>query len=353
MATDPPFNKGRDFHATPESLSDGASFIDRWDWDRDVGGHQDWIDAIQDDWPALWAVIDWTRMVHSDAMGAFLCNLAVRVLELHRILKPGGTLTMHCDHTANAYVRTMLDAVFGRKGFRNEIVWCYNGGGVPKADFPRKHDTIFRYVKAGGQPTFNVERVPYGAHNADGQQRRATSHGGTRSRDYHPDGTPRVDWWTDPKPLINWDDEKLLGYATQKPVALYERIVRACSNEGDVVLDPYCGCATTIVAAEQLGRRWIGIDYWSAPPKCSASGSNAASGPRRRPCEATTATPPRRRCVPSGRPTRRRGARCSPAPRCSPSCLSSRAGAAVDATAPTTIRSSGRLTTSRPAPTAG
>nr|MBF2753647.1 site-specific DNA-methyltransferase [Gammaproteobacteria bacterium AqS3] len=124
IATDPPFNKGRDFHATPDSLTAGSKFQDRWSWDHDV--HQDWVDSIIDDHPKLWGAIEAARYTHSDSMGAFLCFLSVRVLAMHRILKPTGSLYLHCDTTANAYIRLMLDAIFGERNFRNEIVWSYS-----------------------------------------------------------------------------------------------------------------------------------------------------------------------------------------------------------------------------------
>ncbi len=128
-------------------------------------------------------------------------------------------------------------------------------GGVPKFDFPRKHDVILRY--AGKTRTFNVERKPYGSHAKRG--RRATDLGGTRSVEYNAAGTPINCWWPDIKPLINWHSERL-GYPTQKPLALLRRIIKVSSNENDLVLDPFCGCGTTIHAAEELNRKWIGID---------------------------------------------------------------------------------------------
>ena len=131
------------------------------------------------------------------------------------------------------------------------------GGGVPKKDFPRKHDLILRYVKSD-EWVFNVERKPYGEH-ATKSPKRASSRGGTRSVEYNPEGTPINDWWDDVRPVINWDAERT-GYPTQKPLALYKRMIAASSNPGDMVLDPFAGCATTAVAAEQLGRQWIGID---------------------------------------------------------------------------------------------
>ena len=256
IATDPPFNKNRDFHATPDSLAKGARFSDRWSWERDV--HEEWTDSIIDDWPAVWEVIIAARAAYGDDMGAFLCWLGVRLMEMRRVLRQDGSLYLHIDHTAHAYVKTLLDAIFGRKNFRNEIVWCYAGGGVPKADFPRKHDILLRYAKSGDY-TFHVERKPYGKHNTTGK--RATDRGGTRSLEYHKDGTPVNDWWADIKPIINWSSERT-GYPTQKPLALYERIIKASSNEGDFVLDPFCGCATTPIAAERLKRQWVGMDIW-------------------------------------------------------------------------------------------
>ena len=178
-------------------------------------------------------------------------------MEMKRILREDGSIYLHCDPTASHYLKELMDAIFGRKQFRNEIVWCYAGGGVPKSDFPRKHDVILRY--AGTDRIFNIERKPYGSHAESG--RRATDLGGTRSVEYNPLGTPVNDWWADIKPLINWDKEKI-GYSTQKPLALYERIIKASSNKGDIVLDPFAGCATTCIAAEKLDRQWVGIEIW-------------------------------------------------------------------------------------------
>ncbi|MYH76447.1 MAG: site-specific DNA-methyltransferase [Acidimicrobiaceae bacterium] len=128
IATDPPFNKGKDFHATPDSLAKGGKFQDRWRWDDDVEG--EWIDQLQDDWPNVWRIIAAARGSWGDDLGAFLCFMAVRLLEMHRVLKSTGTLYLHCDPTAGHYLKSLLDAIFGRKQFRNEIIWCYMGGGI-------------------------------------------------------------------------------------------------------------------------------------------------------------------------------------------------------------------------------
>ena len=256
IATDPPFNKNRDFHATPDSLAKGARFRDRWSWERDV--HEEWVDSIKDDWPAVWSVIEAARAAYGDDMAAFLCWLGVRVMEMHRVLRQDGSLYLHIDHTAHAYVKGLLDAIFGHKNFRNEIVWCYSGGGIPKKDFPRKHDTLLRYTKSS-EYTFHVERKPY---------KENTQEVGIHSTYSGPDnkidldrGTPVTDWWIDISTVTGWNPERT-GYPTQKPLALYKRIIKASSNKGDIVLDPFCGCATTPVAAEQLERQWVGMDIW-------------------------------------------------------------------------------------------
>ena len=221
--------------------------------------HQDWVDQITDDYPALMEAIESARFAHSDGMGAYMCFMAVRLMEMHRVLKPTGSLYLHCDPTASHYLKAVLDAIFGYRRFRNEIVWCYRGGGVPKTAFARKHDLIFSYSK-GGTVTFNRQYVPY----SDASQALVRGRGGVgidgRKRDLER-GASMPDWWTDINSLQTWSPERK-GYPTQKPLALYERVIRASSNEGDVVLDPFCGCATTPIAAERLQRQWIGMDIW-------------------------------------------------------------------------------------------
>ena len=262
IATDPPFNKGRDFHATPDSLAAGAKFEDRWRWEVDV--HQEWVDAIQDDWPAVWQVIEAARVAAGEDMAAFLCWLGVRLLEMHRILREDGTLYLHCDPTASHYLKALLDGIFGRKNFRNEIAWCYTGPAANKKDFPRKHDLIFRYAKSN-KPTFNhdepVLRLPYKPSLTMGHMQKTKGGDHTTGlAEQMAKGKLAEDWWSDIPRLANAKES--IGYPTQKPLALYERIVTASSNEGDFVLDPFCGCATTPVIAERLGRQWIGMDIW-------------------------------------------------------------------------------------------
>ena len=257
IATDPPFKKGRDFHATPGSLAGGASFKDRWNWDDDV--HDDWVDRIKDDWPAVWGVIESAKLSYGEDMAAFLCWLAVRLMEMHRILRPDGSLYLHIDHTAHAYVKCLMDAVFGWKNFRNEIVWhYYNIANVARKHFGRKHDSILWYSKSA-KVSFNWDDMREDYSPNSNWVKSFESYGDDR---YKPDKRGKLmhDVWR--LPTINNMAKERTGYPTQKPLALYERIIKASSNEGDWVLDPFCGCATTPIAAERLKRRWIGMDIW-------------------------------------------------------------------------------------------
>lgn len=256
IATDPPFKKGRDFHAVPTSITAGARFQDRWKWDKDT--HLDWIDQIQDDQPAAWAVIDWSRMTYGDDMGAFLCFMAVRLMEMKRLLKPTGSIYLQCDPTASHYLKTLLDAIFGKKNFLNEIIWSYRTGGAGKKWFARKHDVIFLYARNEGKHTFHVQKE---------KSYCSSTPPGFKEIDTFQDKDGR--WYTMARMRDVWDinaigrsSKERTGYPTQKPIDLYSRIVEASSNKGDMVLDPFCGCATTLVAAENLGREWVGIDLW-------------------------------------------------------------------------------------------
>ena len=274
IATDPPFNKNRDFHATPDSLSAGASFQDRWSWQDDV--QLEWLNVLSVEAPEVYAVIDAAKAVWGDDMGAFLCWLGVRLLECHRILKPTGSLYLHIDHTAHAWVKCLLDAIFGRRNFRNEIAWCYRTGGASKRTFARKHDTLLFYSKSDNYK-FNL---PLDKSYLTGQMGHRVSDetftdewgvyqnilfSSTLIKLYKDERgyftlTGCRDYWN--IDAVGRTGKERTGYPTQKPLALYERIIQASSQPGDVVLDPFSGCATTPVAAERLGRQWIGIDIW-------------------------------------------------------------------------------------------
>ena len=310
VATDPPFNKSKDFHATPDSLAKGARFSDRWSWDKDV--HPEWVDSIKDDYPGVWAVIEAARAAHGDDMAAFLCWLGVRIMELHRVLKPTGSLYLHIDHTAHAYAKALMDGIFGKANFRNAIVWRSTSAHSDSKRFGMNTETLLFYTKgdtwtwnplyepydekyearfrykdpdgrrwsdydltakglAGGGYEYTYKgktelwRVPLVTmKQLDAEARlHFTKSGGIRRKRYLDEmpGRPVQQLWADIDP-INSQAEERTGYPTQKPLALYERIIKASSNLGDVVLDPFCGCATTPIAAERLGRQWVGMDIW-------------------------------------------------------------------------------------------
>ncbi len=260
IATDPPFKKQRGF------FSDAGGYDDRWTWQKDILGldrkgnaiaenHDDWIDQIQDDWPGAWKVIDSARAVYGDDMGAFLCWLGVRLMEMHRVLRDDGSIYLHIDHTAHAWVKALMDAIFGKGNFRNEIVWFYKTGGVSKRWFGRKHDTILFYSKLGDykftpQKEKSYLSHKYGFSNIEIQE---DDQGLFRMV------TMRDVWDI---PALRGNQPEYTGYPTQKPLELYERIIAASSNPEDIVLDPFCGCATTPVAAERQGRQWVGMDIW-------------------------------------------------------------------------------------------
>ncbi len=272
IATDPPFKKGRDFHATPNSLAAGAKFQDRWSWADDVEG--EWVDQITDDWPNVMQVINGARQSHGDDMGAFLCFMGVRLLEMRRVLRNDGSIYLHCDPTASHYLKQLMDAIFGKRNFRNEIVWCYNVGGKGKLRWATKHDILLFFTKtqkytfdgkAAGISRDTGTKSLGGKIGVDEEGRsyqdklvKATN---KYYRYYLDEAKIPEDWWTDINSLQSGVKERT-GYPTQKPLALYERIIKASSNEGDMVLDPFAGCATTCVAAERLGRQWVGVDIW-------------------------------------------------------------------------------------------
>ena len=185
-----------------------------------------------------------------------------RLMLSRELLNESGVLYVHLDPTMVHAVKIMLDEIFGQSGekssvpgFRNEVIWCYSGGGIPKREFPRKHDVILWYSK-GSQWTFNAQ---YRSYSEGTIQRGRTAVKGVGAT-LREEGTPVNDWWPDVKRITSPTDPEKQYYATQKSEDLLERIVRTSSNSGDLVADFFCGSGTTLAVAEKLGRRWIGCD---------------------------------------------------------------------------------------------
>lgn len=230
---DPPFFSNRHYEVIFNDGEEIRSFEDRW-----KGGISHYI--------------EWMRE---------------RVFELHRVLKDTGSFYLHCDWHASHYLKVMCDEIFGYGNFRNEIIWCYTGASSPGAkQFSRKHDVILYYSKSRNW-IFNPDevRIPYSDATIKRAKTTPTSifHGKRTKRTLYEGKIPE-DWWNIPV-IVSTANERL-GYPTQKPEALLERIIKASSNKNDLVLDPFCGCGTTIAVAQRIQRKWIGIDV--SPSAC-------------------------------------------------------------------------------------
>jgi DNA modification methylase len=204
-------------------------------------------------WKTMEAYIEWMRE---------------RIEKMYELLKDTGSFYLHCDWHASHYLKVMLDQVFGMKNFRNEIIWNYHDpAGTTKTNFKKKHDTILFYSKSDSW-TFNTDAVrePYGKKTLNDGLKGVVSFG--RKTITNPGGKVREDVWQ--IPFINSQAKERLGYPTQKPESLLEIIIKASSNERDLVLDPFCGCGTTISVAQRLKRKWIGIDISPTAIKISS-----------------------------------------------------------------------------------
>jgi site-specific DNA-methyltransferase (adenine-specific) len=315
---DPPFNSNATYNVLFKAPGGEGSqaqieaFEDSWHWNTHA---EDAFDQVikSGNSDAAEMLRAMRSFLKENDMMAYLAMMAVRLLELHRVLKPTGSLYLHCDPTASHYLKVLLDAVFGKTQYVNELIWeRTNTKSHAFTRYSSSHDCIFFYSK-GDDYTWNPVYLPHTetyikshySNIEEGTGRRYTLgdclnpnpdrpnltyewKGITRvwrwTRDkmkgYHDEGrliytksgmprfkryldempgTPVSDVWTDIFP-INSQAQERLGYPTQKPLALLERIVSASSNEGDLVLDPFCGCGTTVHAAQKLNRRWIGID---------------------------------------------------------------------------------------------
>jgi adenine specific DNA methylase Mod len=186
---------------------------------------------------------------------SFIAMIYERLKIMHDLLSEDGSIYVHCDWRVNSFMRLVLDEVFGKENLINEIIWCYAGGGISKSAYPRKHDTIFYYVKSTKSSNSATIFHP--------QMRKYSQTGSGRRSDgtkYDLDAeTPQNDWWID-IPIENTQAKTDTGYPTQKAEALLERIIKTSTNEDDLVADFFCGSGTTLAVAEKLGRKWIGSD---------------------------------------------------------------------------------------------
>jgi len=260
---DPPFNSNRNYNVLfKEGMLDSPAqikaFDDSWHWTRESKETFDYlVTKTNEDISNLMLALE--KMVGHNDMLAYLTMMAVRLIELHRVLKKTGSLYLHCDPTASHYLKIVLDVIFGKKNFKNEIVWCYATPSGAKNCFPQKHDTILFYAK-GDNYFFDSPRIPHksGLHNT-GQVFNSDNEDKDKIKEMEKLGKKVEDWWVDIYPVDRVRAERL-GYPTQKPEALLERIIKASSKEGDWILDPFCGCGTTVAVAEKLKRNWVGID---------------------------------------------------------------------------------------------
>jgi site-specific DNA-methyltransferase (adenine-specific) len=222
-----------------------------WTW-KDVD--EQFLDSLADNYPALTRYIVSVGEVHGKSMMSYLTYMAQRIAEMHRILKDTGSLYLHCDPTASHYLKGLLDGIFGKQNFVNEIVWYYKNASRGKRRLAKAHDIILWYSKRENYQFCKDEiLVPFESGMTEWRYSRGGQAGKEPPKGKIPDDVFLL-------PSLNTMDKERTGYPTQKPLALLRWIVKMASNAGDIVLDPFCGCATTCVAAQQLHRKWIGVD---------------------------------------------------------------------------------------------
>lgn len=315
---DPPFNSKADYNilfkepSGEESVAQIQAFSDFWHWDKNA--EATYLELQED--PKIRDAIQFLNayLGRKNDMMAYLVMMAIRLRELHRVLKPTGSIYLHCDPTASHYLKIIMDLIFGPKNFRNEIVWQRFTFHADAHRFGRVNDILLFYTKGDNYTwnslftEFKEKYIKSHFSNVDKDGRKYTldnpvAEGQGPPRYFNgkllepPNGThwrwtqenidrlikegvivftktgrPRVkryldeargqaihSVWTD-IPIINSMSKERMGFQTQKPMKLLERIIRASSNEGGIILDPFCGCGTTIMAAQELKRKWIGID---------------------------------------------------------------------------------------------
>ena len=320
---DPPFNSNASYNVLfreksgEESPAQIRAFTDTWEWtqeaeyafEHDIIGNPAVPSAVKD------MITAFRQFIGRNDMMAYLVMMAPRLVELRRVLKPTGSIYLHCDPTASHYIKILMDTIFGQRNFKNEVVWPRTNAHHDAKRYGRIHDVIFYYTKSS-RYVWNQIYTPYTSDQIEANYSHIEEESGRRFRlsdlsaqkpggdvqyqwngVYPPSGrywayskanmeaferegrlyytrngrpflkqyldempgNPAQDIWAD-VPFIHGSSAELLGYKTQKPLSLVERVITSSSNEGDVVLDPFCGCGTAVAAAHKLGRRWLGID---------------------------------------------------------------------------------------------
>ena len=259
---DPPFNKNKIFTAPIGSSAEGASFSDIF---REEDVKDEWVQTIKEDNHELYHFLDGVRNVGNHYNFCYLAYMAIRLIECRRILKETGSLYLHCDPTMSHYLKLLLDCVFGEGNFRNEIIWCYKKWSIASKRFSNNHDILLFYSKTNN-PNFNLlyqERAHstfkrFGSKEIISEINKDGKRAPSKNSETESKGVKMADYWN--ISIIAPSGKERTGYPTQKPLALLRRIIEASSNENDIIFDPFCGCATSCIAAEQLNRQWIGID---------------------------------------------------------------------------------------------
>ena len=269
---DPPFNSNATYNVLfaeqngSRAAAQIKAFKDTWRWD--LGAEEAYRTTVESAPERVADVMTSFRdFLGESDMTAYLAMMAPRLLELRRVLKQTGSIYLHCDPTASHYLKILMDAVFGPEHFQREIIWrigWVSGFKTQAQNWIRNHDVLLYYTKSG-ERIFNKPVIPYRPGYVRRNGSKPTGKGipvedtwNCHAEDVSPSGKP-----LDSVMIKSFSTEKL-HYPTQKPEALLERIIQASSNEGDVVLDPFCGCGTTVVVAERLNRQWIGIDITQA-----------------------------------------------------------------------------------------
>jgi site-specific DNA-methyltransferase (adenine-specific) len=268
---DPPFNSSKDYNVLflekdgTRSAAQIKAFKDTWDWDATAARS---FHELVEGGGKLSETMQAFRLVLGESdMLAYVAMMAPRLVELHRVIKPTGSIYLHCDTVASHYLKILMDAIFRPDNFRNEVIWRYRRWPAPSRSFQKMHDVLLFYSRTPtADRTFHTmygyEKLAESTLKTYGTKKQiadfSSGHRKPSTEEVESPGPPLSDVWE--VSIIAPSGKERLGYPTQKPEALLERVIRASSNEGDVVLDPFCGCGTAVAVAHRLKRRWIGID---------------------------------------------------------------------------------------------